>query len=310
MFWEVGFPLLHTHTMAVVVHFDDADIAAGADREEHSLIGRLVGLPPALHTVKTTLTRVWRPDGEFTISPLELGLTQIIFSAQSDLRKVEKGSPWIFPKYMLVVRSWVPPSPAVAASLLWAPLEVQMWGVPFECFTAKLAQRLGSALGETTAPTLHRSDVSGGLYFRAEPVLDLAAPLPVEIEAVHVKAGKGNFIVKIKYERLPVFCYFCGIIGHIGANCPRKAELEDDSPRYGRFTVSEESGPEIIEDMLSRRKKRFTWLRAMSQKPPSFRLAGGFKMPRPQTPSGVLVEQMGLVWVPTGWRRVDLGLFR
>ncbi|CAL1352017.1 unnamed protein product [Linum trigynum] len=194
---------------------------------------------------------------------------------------------------MLVVRSWVPPSPAVAASLLWEPLEVQMWGVPFECFTAKLAQRLGSALGETTTPTLHRSDVSGGLYFRAEPVLDLAAPLPVEIEVGHVTAGKGNFIVKIKYERLPVFCYFCGIIGHIGANCPRKADLEEDPPRYGRFMVSEESGPEITEDMLSRRKKRLTWLRAMSQKPPSFRPAGGFKTPRPQATSGVLVAQMG-----------------
>ncbi|CAL1390477.1 unnamed protein product [Linum trigynum] len=257
--------------MAVVVHFDDADIAAGADREEHSLIGRLVGLPPALPSVKATLARVWRPDGEFTLSPLEMGLTHILFSSKTDMQKVEKGSPWIFPKYLLVVRSWVPPSPTVAASLLWASLEVQIWGVPFECFTAKLAQRLGSALGETASPTLHRSDVSGGLYIRAEPVLDLAAPLPVEIEAGHVIPAKG----------------------HIGANCARKAELEGGSPRYGGFTVSKESGPEITENMLSRRKKRFTWLRAMSQKPSSSKVAGGFRIPRPPADNRVLVAQMG-----------------
>ncbi|CAI0540475.1 unnamed protein product [Linum tenue] len=139
-----------------------------------------------------------------------------------------------------------------------APLEVQIWGVPFECFTTKLSHRLGSALGETTTPTLHRSDISGGLYFRDEPVFDLTAELSDEIAVDHVVPSKG----------------------HIGANCPRKAELEGVPPRYGTFTISKETGPPIMEKMMARRKNKFNWLRAVSQRPSSSH-PSGFKLTRP-----------------------------
>ncbi|CAI0475492.1 unnamed protein product [Linum tenue] len=180
--------------MAVAMQFNDDDIAAGVIREERSLIGHLVGLPPALHTVKTTLTRVWRPDKDFTISNVDVGLTRILFSSMADIQKAEKGSPWIFSKFMLVVRSWASPSLAVRP--------------------------------------LHRSDISGGLYLRAEPVFDLTAELPDEIVADHVVPSKGN-----------------------------------GSADYG-------------EEMMARRKNKFTWPRAVSQRPSSSH-PGGFKLSRP-----------------------------
>ncbi|CAL1402731.1 unnamed protein product [Linum trigynum] len=248
--------------MAVVVHFNDDDMAAGVARVDLTLLGLVIGTSPPLHTLRTVLTRVWRFEGDLTISQLDGGLLQFVFSLQSDLQAAVSAGPWIFDKYMLTLQPWATPSEEVIGNLRWAPLAVQIWGVPFDCFTNKMALRLGSALGETATPTLHRSDVSGGLYVRAEPVLNLLEPLPDSISAGHIDPQKGTFSAKIKFELVSHFCFLCGVIGHVKDVCPRKEELGASPAKYGKFTMASESGPQVTEAMLARRRRRYTWIRA------------------------------------------------
>ncbi|CAL1360822.1 unnamed protein product [Linum trigynum] len=152
---------------------------------------------------------------------------------------------------MLVLARWANPSPEVAEQLRWAPMAVQIWKVSFDCFTEKMPLRLGSSLGVLNyPPTLHRLDVSGGLYFRATPMLDLTAPLSDEIMVGHIVPTRGNFVATVKLERVPHFCFLCGIIGHIGEGCPQKDTLAGAPPKYGVFSVATESGPPVTEDTL------------------------------------------------------------
>ncbi|CAL1374233.1 unnamed protein product [Linum trigynum] len=290
--------------MAIVVQFGDDDVAAGVARGELSLIGRLFGSPPPLYALKSMLGRVWHFIGGLTISSVEEGLTHFLFSQQADLRKAVNKSPWIFDNFMIVLARWANPSPDVADQLRRAPMAVHIWQVPFDCFTEKMAMRLGSSLGTLIAPpSLHRSDVSGGLYIRAEPVLDLTAPLPVEITAGHVDSLKGNFVAKVKFERVIHFCFLCGVIGHIGEGCPQKEEFAGKPPRYGFFSVETESGPPISEATLSNRRRRFTWIRAAAKRPAKPRSGGSFKEPAPcLDPTRLLTAQevgAGNVWQDT-----------
>ncbi|CAL1405693.1 unnamed protein product [Linum trigynum] len=241
------------------------------------------------------LGRVWRYKGDLMISAVEEGLTQFLFSQKADLHKAVTKSPWIFDNFMLVLAWWEDPTPAVADRLRWAPMAVQIWKVPFECFTGKMAWRLGSSLGVLNdPPTLHRSDVSGGLYVRAAPVLDLTAPLPDTIAAGHVDQNRGNFVALVKVEKVPHFCFLCGVIGHIGENCPRKEEFSGVTPKYGVFSVATESGSPVTEDTLSKRSRRFTWIRAAKTRPSSSRSIGPFKEPPPrQAPPQLLLAQDG-----------------
>ncbi|CAL1355549.1 unnamed protein product [Linum trigynum] len=101
---------------------------------------------------------------------------------------------------------------------------------------------------------------------RVEPVLDLTAPLPDEITVGHVDPTRGNFVAIVKLERVPHFCFLCSVIGHIGEGCPRK-ELSGAPSKYDIFLVATESGPPVTVDTLSRRRRRFTWIRAAMKHP-------------------------------------------
>lgn len=39
--------------------------------------------------------------------------------------------------------------------------------------------------------------------------------------------------VQFKYEKLTVFCFFCGMLGHVDAACEKGFELEDDNGERG-----------------------------------------------------------------------------
>ncbi|CAL1394390.1 unnamed protein product [Linum trigynum] len=91
--------------------------------------------------------------------------------------------------------------------------------------------------------------------------------------------GKGNFVARIKFEKVPTFCFLCGIIGPIGAACPQKAELGAAPPRYGEFSLVTDSGDKITEGTLAKRKKRFTWLRAKATRSPPVHGVRTFRVP-------------------------------
>ena len=48
---------------------------------------------------------------------------------------------------------------------------------------------------------------------RLRILLDVTKPLR-RVQRVALKGGT-SALIEIKYERLPTFCYMCGVIGHI-----------------------------------------------------------------------------------------------
>ncbi|CAL1413619.1 unnamed protein product [Linum trigynum] len=107
--------------------------------------------------------------------------------------------------------------------------------------------------------TIHWSVSSGGLYIRSKVSLDVNLPLPDEVSTSREDPSKGCFMVKVKFESLPQFCFLCGVIGHVNRFCPKKDELVVQPPRYGKHLVASEFGPRVREDTLARRRKRFVW---------------------------------------------------
>ncbi|CAL1387146.1 unnamed protein product [Linum trigynum] len=242
--------------------FSDSTVAVAEDRAELSLIGKVFGPAPSVPSMQSFLADLWRCEGSLTILSLCDGLLGFVFSDSSDLARIRDGSPWIQPRYMLHVKSWEEPSFVAVESLNRVPLWVQFWRVPSHGHTVLMARCLGSALGDLKAAAVHIGSNSGGVYLRAKVAIDVTAPLPVSVTASHELQARNPFEATVLYERLPLFCFNCGVIGHPRSRCDRpEVVAAGDVPPYGKDLLARDKGPRVNEHTLRRRLARFSWRR-------------------------------------------------
>lgn len=88
----------------------------------------------------------------------------------------------------------------------------------------------GGSLGEIT-----EIDLDGIIWDKSAQLrilLDVTKPL-LRVQRVSLK-GETLALIEIKYERLPTFCYMCGVIGHIEQDYLRASEEDkDDEKQWG-----------------------------------------------------------------------------
>ncbi|MCI14481.1 hypothetical protein A2U01_0035612, partial [Trifolium medium] len=68
-------------------------------------------------------------------------------------------------------------------------------------------------------------------YMRVKVRVDVRRPLKIEKKII-LNGGLGG-VVKFKYERLGLFCFVCGVIGHSENKCEVKYTMERDDGRRG-----------------------------------------------------------------------------
>ena len=77
----------------------------------------------------------------------------------------------------------------------------------------------------------------GGTCLRVRVHLDVNKRL-VRGKKITVEGGEGKW-VNFKYERLPNFCYRCGLLNHTFKDCPENGEersrTEDEELQYGAW---------------------------------------------------------------------------
>lgn len=96
-------------------------------------------------------------------------------------------------------------------------LWIQIWGAPFDMSSSKVAAEIGSRLGEVVEVEKRKVSEGQNLFMRVKVAVPISKPL-----------RRGGFIggsdgqrswVSYKYERLPLFCHFCGLLGHDLKHC-------------------------------------------------------------------------------------------
>ncbi|MBA0810884.1 hypothetical protein Gohar_002835, partial [Gossypium harknessii] len=107
--------------------------------------------------------------------------------------------------------------------LVFVPLWVQIHDVPVGLFSKSLAIQLGNFIGvflEYDGSNLGKENSN---YMRIRVQIDVRKPLRRKKQAMSY--GIGSY-VKFKYERLSLFCFFCGRLGHNDSYCEARMMME------------------------------------------------------------------------------------
>lgn len=96
-------------------------------------------------------------------------------------------------------------------------LWIQIWGAPFDMASPQVAAEVGRRLGEVEEVEKRRRQDTQNLFMRVKVAIPISKPI-----------RRGGFLagsegqrtwVTFKYERLPLFCHWCGILGHDLKHC-------------------------------------------------------------------------------------------
>lgn len=192
-----------------------------------SLVGRfLADKPVRTHIMRARLSGVWRPGKGVTIQEIEPGLFLFQFYHKLDYQRILNGGPWSFDNYMLVLSPLPVGVRPDMVQLNRLSIWVQIYGLPAGFMTQLVGETLGNFVGEFLEYDPNNNNGFWRNYMRVRVRLDVNQPLKRTKKIK--KAGGECMEVQFKYERLGVFCFLCGVIGHVEQHCDKLFELEND----------------------------------------------------------------------------------
>ncbi|RYQ83654.1 hypothetical protein Ahy_B10g102411 [Arachis hypogaea] len=90
-----------------------------------------------------------------------------------------------------------------------AEVKLQLWNMPEHCKTIVLRKKIAAKDGKVKECSLFSAGPGKESFLKATVDMEITEPLRRGITM-------GS---KFRYERLPTFCYACGVIGHDETNC-------------------------------------------------------------------------------------------
>ena len=106
----------------------------------------------------------------------------------------------------------------------YASLWVQIWGAPLDMFSPQVASEIGNRLGIVEEVERRRCQNELNFFMRVRVALPISKPL--KRGAYIADLDGAQTWVKFKYERLPLFCYYCGFLRHDLKNCAKHFEVQ------------------------------------------------------------------------------------
>ena len=114
-----------------------------------SLIGKFLMCKPFNRKVAmNTLQKAWGLDKALQIAEVGSNLFQFKFQSEYEIDRILRGGPWTFDNQLLMLTRWRKGMSANNVVLEHASLWVQIWGVPFDMMSPKVAKEIGKKMGE------------------------------------------------------------------------------------------------------------------------------------------------------------------
>lgn len=158
---------------------------------------------------------------------------QVFFGTQDTVDYVLKQGPWNFVNNLVLAcprfRQHSLRQHGLDVEYFW----VLLTGLPWVCYTMEVALKLSKLLDSCQHIQLHEDRILGTKYFRFRILVEVTKPLK-RIFGVATPDGCIHMGL-LKYERLPTFCFLCGVIGHRFRNCPSapQGEMVVNGMNYG-----------------------------------------------------------------------------
>lgn len=187
-----------------------------------SLIGKvLTDKDLSLNFIRANALRLLHPVRGAEIRSIGMNTFVIKFNHPLDRTKALRGCPWVLDKYALLIEPINPSQRPEDQEIIWLPIIVRVHQLSLINRSEEVASLIGNQLGEFVEVP-KESDGYYSPFLRIKIRVDVTQPLKRGITFQGVE-GTRQWL-PVAYERLPLFCFLCGILGHGEIDCPKRYE--------------------------------------------------------------------------------------
>jgi hypothetical protein len=216
--------LTAAESRAVVI--DDVDDLGLVD-PDRSFVGKVLA-PNVLHiqTISAAMRPAWGNPKGLLLNPAGDNLFIAEFGSQADRDRIMEGSPWVVGRHAVLLKKYdaeVQPQQVVFDRLaVWA----RILSLPNRLMNVERGKAIAEPLGlvrRVEADSLGRC-WGGFMRLRVEVKVDEPLMRAVTVFSSRLKCTESY---AVQYERLPTYCFSCGLIGHSTLACANPADRDE-----------------------------------------------------------------------------------
>ncbi|KAL0360785.1 UNVERIFIED_CONTAM: hypothetical protein Sradi_3763000 [Sesamum radiatum] len=149
----------------------------------------------------------------------------IRFNHHANREKALVGCPWVFDRNLVILHRTMNDENPLLVDLSHSPFQVHIHGLPIRMMTRDVVEATGARLGTVIECALSQAQLGWESKIRVKVSLDVRKPLKRGL-CLRSPGGK-ELMVSFTYEKLPMFCHECGVLGHIIRDCELRLEKLD-----------------------------------------------------------------------------------
>ncbi|KAL5736787.1 hypothetical protein ACOSQ2_031575 [Xanthoceras sorbifolium] len=199
----------------------------GSKKLALSLVGKLLaGRQTNREAFRIMIPKIWRLTNEVSVELVRDNIFAFHFQNALDKNRVLAGGPWNFDNSLLILeepRGWGDIS---KMSFSKADFWIQIHNVPLLCMTRNIGLQLGAKIGKVKDMDVGASGDCTGKFLRVRVEVDVCQPLKRGLR-IRLEDSEEEQTLLLRYERMPEFCFECGLIGHSFRECPSKNHQKD-----------------------------------------------------------------------------------
>ena len=170
-----------------------------------------------VEAIARTFKPLWKTARGFTVKDMGENRMVFTFEDEVDLERVLLNEPWTYDKYLVILQRVDSDVSIDSMVFSTVPFWVQIHGLPIWSLTGAVAEGIGNSLGRVEKFLDHEGFAGGGSYVQIRIHIDCTKPL---CRGRRTRLGGGQVgWISFKYERLPNFCYHCGLLTHDVKDC-------------------------------------------------------------------------------------------